>query len=266
MPPERGYLWGELPPEPWVSIVGTRAPSKQGFRDAFFLARRLARLGVTVASGGALGIDSAAHMGALAGKGRTVVVAPTWLPWAYPIKNHRLFKRILESQGGYLSFAEPRAKPLKFAFFRRNEALMAMSQAAVLGECPPKSGARNAMLHARTLERTRFALPHRFLDKRSRGTWMEIVVHGAELVADEKPIVTLLRQCGTLKNEGAPSLELPELPPEQADVVKAVRCGSGTVDEICEKTGMAPEVVQHVVLLLTLSGTVREDQRGLLVL
>src|SRR5690606_6401401 len=158
--------------------------------------------------------------------------------------NHRLFKRILETGGAYLSFAKPRAKPLKFAFFRRNEALMAMSHAAVLGECPPKSGARNAMQHARTLGRTRFALPVRFLDKRSRGTWIEIVVHGAELLADEKPVVKFLQGYGTFEPVTAAPIPLPELPPEQAEVVQAVRAGRSTVDEICDATGKRPETVQ----------------------
>src|SRR5690606_18181562 len=139
-----------------------------------------------------------------------------------------------------------------------------MSHAAVLGECPHKSGARNAMQHARTLGRTRFALPIRFLDKRSRGTWVEIVVHGAELIADEKPVTKFLQEYGTFESAGAPPEVFPELPPEQAEVVHAVRAGRSTIDEICEATGKPPETIQHAVLILTLSGAVREDERGLL--
>ena len=200
-PPEHAYLWGALPPPPWVSIVGTRSPTPSGVRDAFYLARRLSRAGVTIASGGACGIDSAAHLGALAGRGTTIVIAPTWLPYAYPLSNHRLFHRVLTSGGAYLTVADENTRPMKFAFFRRNEVLMALSHATVLGECPRKSGAKNAMLHARKLGRTRFALPFRFGDKRALGLWTEIVDQGAELLAEESPLLRLLEEYGEFENE-----------------------------------------------------------------
>lgn len=290
-PPGAVYLWGELPPAPWVSIVGTRNPSPQGTRDAFHLARRLARLGVTIASGGARGIDSAAHLGALAGRGRTIVIAPTWLPYAYPVFNHRLFQRILASGGAYLTVAEESTRPMKFAFFRRNEVLMALSHATVLGECPLQSGAKNAMLHARKLGRPRFALPFRFGDKRALGVWNEIVEQGAELLADESPLLRLLEEYGEFKNSlfrnsscAAPSQELPavtprvravkkararsetfrERPEVEKVVLKAVLRGQVTVDGLCRATGLPVEQVQHVVLVLTLSGELSEDERGLL--
>src|SRR5690349_16038965 len=82
--PPSVFVWGELPLRPWVSIVGTRKPSAAGEQAAFQLARQLAEVGVCVLSGGAVGIDAAAHRGALAGGGATMVVAPTWLGRAYP--------------------------------------------------------------------------------------------------------------------------------------------------------------------------------------
>ncbi len=271
-PPDSLYLWGELPPLPWVSIVGTRGPTKQGAWDAFHLARRLARLGITVASGGAFGIDSAAHLGALAGRGKTVVVAPTSLPFAYPKQNHRLFSAILEAGGAYLTAADESVRPLKFAFFRRNEVLMALSHATVLGECPAKSGARNAMQFARKLGRARFALPFRFHEPRGEGTCLEIVRGGAELVWDETPIVRFLEEYGSFEGqiprmsppERGTSLEPPDHSAEERLVFGAVRKGAVTVDAICSKSGLCAESVQHAVLLLTLSGWVEEDDQGLL--
>jgi DNA processing protein len=293
-PPTVAYVWGPLPPAPWVSIVGTRTPSPQGTRDAFHLARRLARSGVTVASGGARGVDSAAHLGALAGRGRTIVIAPTWLPYAYPASNHRLFQRILAGGGAYLTVAEARTRPMKFAFFRRNEVLMALSHATVLGECPLKSGARNAMQHARRLGRPRFALPFRFGDTRALGVWQEIMEQGAELLAEETSLLRLLEEYGPFKNPAwraartatkenlrltspGPSHErtsarvlleesssFDDRPEAERAVLRAILRGEGTVDGVCRATGLAVEQVQHAVLLLTLSGEVVEDERGLL--
>lgn len=275
-PPEQLYLWGALPALPWVSIVGTRTPSRQGALDAFHLARRLARLGITVASGGALGIDTAAHLGALAGRGRTVVVAPTFLPFAYPKRNHALFAAILEAGGGYLTAADQYALPLKFAFFRRNEVLMALSHATVLGECPTKSGARNAMQHARKLGRARFALPFRFAAPSGQGTYAEVLQEGAEVIWDETPVVRLLEEYGSFAGR-IPRMQRADDGPgsEAADplhmgsreerlVLGAVRKGALTVDAICIRCGLSADAVQHALLLLTLGGHVAEDDRGLL--
>jgi predicted Rossmann fold nucleotide-binding protein DprA/Smf involved in DNA uptake len=169
-------------------------------RAAFLLARRLARAGVTVVSGGAVGIDSAAHLGALSGKGQTLVVAPTWWDAAYPKSNRRLFEAILRRGGGYLTLSSEGTPPYAPVFFHRNEALIALSHAVVLGECPHKSGAKNAMKFARLLLRPRFALPFRFLDARGRGTWDEVANHGAEMVVDERSVLVMLEEYGPFKN------------------------------------------------------------------
>lgn len=302
--PERAFLWGALPPSPWVSIVGTRSPTKQGFLDAFHLARRLSRAGVTIASGGASGIDSAAHLGALAARGATIVIAPTWLPYAYPISNHRLFQRILRSGGAYLTVAEENTRPMKFAFFRRNEVLMALSHATVLGECPLQSGAKNAMLHARKLGRPRFALPFRFGDKRALGVWNEIMQQGAELLAEETPLLRLLEEYGEFENSiwcghmkanvlaapadaasplrlcaqtpkrtrtGSSSRTSPRSnaicdsrPESEKLVLSSVLRGQVTVDALCAATALPPEEVQYLVCVLMLSGELAEDEQGLL--
>lgn len=201
LPPPNAFLWGKLPPPPWVSIVGTRSPSRAGLWAAFHLARSLARCGVTVVSGGAVGIDTAAHLGALAGRGPTLVVAPTWFDVAYPKVNQTLFARILHKGGGYLTVSHAEARPLPHIFFRRNEALVALSHAVVLGECPFKSGAKNAMLHARALRRPRFALPFLFGERGARGSWEEIVVHGAEMLIDAVPVLHLLEEYGPFEND-----------------------------------------------------------------
>jgi predicted Rossmann fold nucleotide-binding protein DprA/Smf involved in DNA uptake len=154
-----------------------------------------------VISGGAIGIDTAAHLGALAGRGPTLVIAPTWYDVAYPKRNAPLFEKIIQAGGGYLTVSPTAARPLPYVFFRRNEALVATSHAIVLGECPHKSGAKNAMLHARRLRRPRFALPFGFASPGSRGTAEEVLTHGAEILADEQPVLRLLEEYGDFDNE-----------------------------------------------------------------
>lgn len=199
-PPSRAYLWGTLPPPPWVSIVGTRSPTRVAALEAFTLARMLARAGVTVVSGGALGIDSAAHLGAVSVGAPTLVVAPTWFDVAYPKKNRHLFEAIVRRGGGYLTLSKSGTLPLAHVFFHRNEALMALSHAVVLGQCPHRSGAKNAMLHARHLQRPRFALPFAFDEAKGRGSWDEVVRHGAEILVDERPVLRMLEEYGPFEN------------------------------------------------------------------
>lgn len=179
---------------------------------------------------------------------------------------------------------------MKFAFFRRNEVLMALSHATVLGECPLQSGAKNAMLHARKLGRARFALPFRFGDTRALGLWTEIVQHGAELLAEETPVLRLLEEFGEFENakwrayletgqvgsvarcRSAPvarearsrSRSAGQRSEAEELVLRAVLRGGKTVDALCSATALPPEEVQHVVLVLTLTGQLAEDEQGLL--
>ncbi len=290
-PPEQVYLWGELPPEPWVSIVGTRRPTPEGREAAFSLAQQLSSCGITVVSGGALGIDSAAHEGALAAGGRTLVVAPTWLDRAYPVENRGLFAKVIEKGGGYLSISKPQTPALTPAFFRRNEVMMAMSLVAVLGECPYRSGARNALLHARNMGRKRFVLPFPFDQNASAGSSFEIVHEGAEVLPRASPLLEFLKGCGVFANPawwqwcqensagGVAKGSVPADSPQEGrlqavmaepkekearDVLETLRRGAQTVDEICEASGLFPSEAQHQILLLTLSGHVFEDDKGLL--
>src|SRR6266849_4277344 len=94
-PPERLFLRGELPRGPAVAIVGTRHPTTRGAEYARELAFELAQAGVAVLSGGAEGIDTEAHRGALAAGGVTVVVAPAGFEHPFPEQNAELFRAVV---------------------------------------------------------------------------------------------------------------------------------------------------------------------------
>lgn len=175
-PPEsQAYLWGPLPPRPYIAIVGTRRPTAEGERAARQLAQQLAERGATILSGGAVGIDTAAHEGALSARGgRTMVVAPVWLDHAHPRANRALFSRILEQGGCYLTTAEERALAHFHTFFRRNAVMMALADVVILGDCGFRSGARNAMKEARRLGRPRYCLPWVWGNPRTWGPAMEL--------------------------------------------------------------------------------------------
>lgn len=159
-PPERLFLTGQLPPGPRVAVIGTRRPTPEAYCFAQELALDLAKAGVAVVSGGAVGIDTAAHEGALRAGARTLVVAPSSYCSPYPEANRELFARIVAGGGGYLSpFNEP-MKAQRHLFFARNALLVSLCVAVILVQAPYRSGARNATQWARKLGRPYWVVPH----------------------------------------------------------------------------------------------------------
>jgi DNA processing protein len=271
-PPESVHLHGELPRGPAVAIVGTRRPSPRGVRFTEDLASALARRGVAVLSGGAKGIDTAAHRGTLAAGGITVVVAPAGLDHPFPKENAALFRQIIDSGGAYLSLVTDGRPATRSIFFQRNACLVALSHVVVVTQSPVQSGARNAAKWARELGRALLAVPFAPWQWRGRGSVIELrlgasVCTGARDVmkALERQLVTPLPTLGQIaSNQGELPFATPELPAQQLSsdpgrIVAAIAGGARTVDEICDRTGLGPGAVQSHVLTLTLEGVLAPD-------
>ena len=136
-----------------VAVVGARAATDYGTRVAAALGYDLAAAGVTVISGGAFGIDAAAHRGALAAEGMTVVVSAGGLDQPYPRANARLFDRAAQA-GLLISESPPGAAPQRHRFLIRNRIIAALSRGVVVVEAAHRSGAANTASHAVALGRT----------------------------------------------------------------------------------------------------------------
>jgi DNA processing protein len=141
-----------------VAIVGARAATEYGQHVAAELAFGLARRCVAVVSGGAHGIDSAAHRGALAAEGLTVLVSAAGLDRPYPPANARLFDRISES-GVLISESPPGAAAYRRRFLSRNRLIAALGTGTVVVEAAIRSGARNTARHCSILGRPVMAVP-----------------------------------------------------------------------------------------------------------
>jgi DNA processing protein len=129
-----------------VAIVGTRRCSDEGERAAHFFARELARCGVTIVSGGARGIDAAAHRGALEAGGHTIVVLGCGLCQPYPPEHAGLYGDIVAAGGGLISEHHIDRRPRPSFFPRRNRLISGLSIGVLVVEAPRRSG---AMLTAR---------------------------------------------------------------------------------------------------------------------
>ena len=160
-PPHLLYVYGEtdLTDRFPVAVVGTRRASAYGLTHTREIAAELAQTGVCVVSGLALGIDAAAHTGALDGGGRTVAVLGSALDKPYPQENELLMRRILESGGSVVSEYAPGTPPSRYSFLQRNRIIAGMCLGTLVTEGPRRSGALNTA--TRTLENGRevFALP-----------------------------------------------------------------------------------------------------------
>src|SRR5215471_10746227 len=130
-PPDPLSVRGELWPGPAVAIVGTRQPSDEARGYAYDLAFRLARCGVVVWSGGAIGVDVAAHSGALDAAGSTVAVIATGLAECYPAEHADLYNRIVELGGAIVSPFATEQHATYATFHQRNAVLAAWTHATV---------------------------------------------------------------------------------------------------------------------------------------
>lgn len=174
-----------------VAIVGARAASNYGTKCASDLAWNLAAKGLTVVSGGAFGIDAAAHRAAIAREGTTIAFMAGGVDRFYPAANTELFHQILAC-GAIVSETAPGMTPMRHRFLLRNPLIAASSQITVIVEAGWRSGALNTARHALELSREVAAFPGSVYSASSTGTHRLIRAHEAELVTSSEDVVDLI--------------------------------------------------------------------------
>ena len=160
-PPELLFYQGVLKADETraIAMVGSRRETRYGREQAFAIARDLAAQGVTIVSGLARGIDTAAHLGALEAGGRTIAILGSGLKNIYPQENAALAERIIKSGGALISEFAPKAEPLAYRFPVRNRLVSGLSHGVLLGDAREKSGTLITVGHALAQGREVFALP-----------------------------------------------------------------------------------------------------------
>lgn len=182
------YVRGEIPDgRVRVAVVGARRASAYGREVARRLARDLAARDVEIVSGGARGIDTAAHRGALDGPGRTVAVLGCGMSCSYPAENDSLFDAIARS-GGLLSEFPMDMQPLPENFPRRNRLIAALAAATVVIEARARSGSLITARHALDYGREVMAVPGPVTSDASGGCH-RLIQDGAKLVEDAEDVV-----------------------------------------------------------------------------
>lgn len=249
--------WPGLRDGPAVAIVGARRASPYGLEMARTLARGLARAGVTVVSGMALGIDSAAHAGALEGDGLTVAVLAGGADRAYPASKRALYRRIAE-RGMIVSEMPPGFVAHPWCFPARNRTIAGLAQLTVVVEATTGSGSLITAGIARDLGRDVAAVPGRVTSELAAGA-NALLFDGAALIRGAQDVLDLLFGAGA--RIAPPEVAPGALDPALRRLLAAVGDGRDTVGALATRAGDVSPVMTGLAQL-ELLGLVRRGVGG----
>src|SRR2546427_43361 len=262
-PPTVLYVKGELlaKDKNAVAMVGSRMTTHYGIEVARKLAYQLAYLGVTVVSGGARGIDSAAHQGALSAKGRTIVVLGTGINLVTPPENADLFERIA-ANGALITQFPFNRPPDKQSFPIRNRIVAGMTLGTVVVEANLTSGALITANFAVEYGRQVFAVPGRIDSPRSKGCH-ELIKKGAKLCESAEDILSEFEYLFPSSNRPAAPNEtgvLPalELSANEQMVLDVLDSEEVSIDDVIRQSSLPSSAVSVALLSLEMKRLIKQ--------
>ena len=263
-PPPLLYVYGRLQKDSAnLAVVGSRNATSYGLRTTSDLCRSLATRNLTIVSGMARGIDTAAHKGALSAGGKTIAVLGSGLERIYPLENRRLFHRIAEN-GAVVSEFSLQAEPEAHHFPIRNRIISGMSLGTMVVEATRNSGSLITARLAAEQNREVFAVPGSVQSFKSAGAHT-LIKQGAKLVEHAQDVIEELLPLGSLDqgNEeklGDPSSrQLDLLSDDEARVYQALDPYPMHIDELARKISMEPGKLLSLLLKLELNGVVQQS-------
>ena len=248
-----------------LAIVGSRNPTTTGKESAFRFAMALATGGIVVTSGLALGIDSAAHEGALATKAGTIAVMGTGLGRVYPARNQGLARRILDGGGALVSEFPVDTGPARENFPRRNRIISGMSLGTLVVEAARRSGSLITARLAGDQGREVFAIPGAVQNPLARGCHA-LIKDGAKLVETVDDILEELAQYTdvattqqSLFEENNPT---PALDPDHQTVLSCLGFEPTAIDTVVSRSGLTAPTISSMLLVLELQGFIQTHTGG----
>lgn len=244
-----------------VAMVGSRMTTYYGIEVARKLAYQLAYMGVTVVSGGARGIDTAAHQGALAAKGRTAAVLGTGVNRVFPPENRELFERVAANGAVITQFPFNRNGD-KQSFAIRNRIIAGMTLGTVIVEADLHSGALITANFATEYGRQVFAVPGRIDSPRSKGCH-DLIKKGAKLCESAEDILSEFEYLFPGSNRPPspgetgvlPALELSE---KEMLVYDCLSREESAIDEVIRRSGLPTSAVSVALLSLEMKRLVKQ--------
>lgn len=260
------YLEGELPSlDRVVAIVGTRVADEEALDFTRNLSASLASEGMIVVSGGALGIDGAAHEGALEAGAPTVAVLPIGLDRLYPRAHRVLFGRIAQS-GCLVTEVDEGAHIQKGRFLARNRLIAAIADLTIVVQAPARSGALSTARHALRLGREVFAVPASPWDPRGSGN-LDLLRAGARICTAAADVLSGSASApeefsSPEPNKTQDSPDFGNLSPIDQQILEALGGRARHPDDLCARTGIPAVRVQQSMLTLLVRGLVEERPGG----
>ncbi|VEN75101.1 DNA protecting protein DprA [Candidatus Desulfarcum epimagneticum] len=245
-----------------VAVVGSRNATEYGMDSARRICGDLASRGVCVVSGMAAGIDTAAHLGALEGRGKTIAVLGSGFDHIYPRENRGLFHQIARS-GAVITEFPPGTKPEPRNFPIRNRIISGMSLGTAVVEAARKSGSLITARLALEQNREVFAVPGHIHSFKSAGTHAlikqgaKLVEHAGDIIEEISPLMT---GPGTRaeQRDGEQAPPPVKLSPEEFKVYQSLGTSPAHIDELVRKISMDPGRLSSILLQLELKGAAKQ--------
>ena len=252
--PDKIYYRGQLPSQrrPSVAIVGTRKPTAYGREVTEKIASALARRGIIIISGLAIGIDAIAQKSALEAGGTTISVLANGLHRIYPSTNQRLSEQIVAAGGAIISEYDSGIEPMQYRFLERNRIVSGLADIVVITEAAAHSGTLNTAGHALNQGREIFVVPGNITSAMSAGC-NKLLRQGAQALTDPEQIIEIL-----LPDSRDQQIVLPigSTPIEQA-IIDALVGGVRDGDEILKRTKVSASDFNVALSMLEINDIIR---------
>lgn len=280
-PPLVLYVKGSLPQTPYaVAIVGSREATPYGVRVAQYFAKALTHEDLPIISGGARGIDTAAHEACLKAGGKTIAVLGCGIDVAYPAGNKPLFNAIVAAGGAVVTEYPPKTPPINKNFPARNRIIVGLSRAVLVAEAGVRSGAVITANIAADEGRDVYCVPGNIFDRTSIGCH-DLIRNGAKLVDAVQDILEdkqrwheaqrrkicqpSIFDCTDNKLQAEPAVATQMQPKIQTTelgsrLLELLRAGAQSLEHLTEKSGASFAAVSMELLDLQVAGLVAVDQ------
>jgi len=252
--PEKLYFMGNLPEkrQPTVAIVGSRKPTTYGKEVTYRLAYDLAKRGVVIVSGMALGVDGIAHRATLDAGGVTLAVLANSVDIIYPATHKNLAKDIITGGGAIISEYEPTTEARDFQFLERNRIVSGLSDAVIVTEAAVRSGTLSTVMHALEQGREVFVVPGNITSPLSAGC-NNLIKQGAHPITCAEDVLEII----------APDLLQPQASlalgstPTESKIIGLLQSGIRDGDELQSLSEVGASKFSSTITMMELSGTIR---------
>lgn len=259
-PPKKLYIAGNIENlnKKGISIIGSRNCSEKGKELAKKFSYDLSKSGFVITSGMAKGIDTAAHIGALNAKGRTIAVLGGGFNHIFPKENTKLFEEIIKSEGTIISEYPLDVSPESKNFIQRNRIVSGLSLALLVIEAKRRSGTSITAEFARKQNKKIFCIAHGLGDSTGEGT-NRLIKKGAYIVTNLEDITSKFDFVKKIKVENRKDKIL-EIPKQYLEIYRYIQKDINTTDEIIKRTKRNIKEINYILTMLELENHIYKYQ------